>query len=394
MFHKHTHLACSYFIALALSNSVGQQTVSKPVSERTLDAGESFMVRVPLDQPAQQAITAKRQYILAADTTEQHHVTTSPMSGQDFWCYGNAQKGAIDITLICQTNQSDKSGDYYAQGDLTLTSPEGSGSMKMDDKYRFPIVSLRAFIPIVPPPARFPTISGGAVLILNEPQIIGEASEKADLLYHDLITHDLNGTSATNKRFLLSIAERAKQIVQQARQRYIDTTTKTKLPGFLQEFDVRLDELIRDLGGSAAASNPLETISHREVVLVTFQHPSHTEQENVYSGKDKADKLIAKTFDIVSDLKNGLDKMKVTGNHTATWMITSLPTGARVYHRSLAEPEELELGTTDLKGVVLDRQTWTFRVDWRGCSQSKRSNPFRTGSMSLTFKKDEGCEKK
>ena len=381
--------------AFVQSPILGQQP-SVPTSEAGIMAGSLLQLDVTLKSKARQALRGDITYSLVPPSGA---VQSPPVSlnHSQFSCSGNLAPDQQVMRLSCPTNIGLVSGEYRTDGKITLTRNE-TGDRKIED-VRTPIVTL---LQNPDGETSFPDIAGTALVLSDRQSLHDGATRAQDLLISiakELPAHPRN--TVPYRAYLEQRSEMARSIVDLTRSRYIsgslgpDATPAQykafQAPVFFEDFDRRLNRLIRELGG-----NPSSPSAEREVVSPRFvltQMPKATDSVTVTPEFDSLDKHLRELVAILTDMMDGWKKMSDSGSKTFTWSITTTPPGAEIWYSRLNEEEQKWAGLTNLKDQTLPYAIWTFRISWGNCSQTETPDPYLQSSINIQTT-ETGCKRK
>jgi hypothetical protein len=360
--------------------SLEQQPQSQPLSEMRIKAGDPFEIEVDVKHPSPQNMNGGATYSTAS-------IGTIPGSG--IMCVGSLSAGQTKFKLTCGTGRNTQAGEYRGTGTLTLSSPETSEAKQYPD-IRLPIVTIVAnpFDAV-----QFPEIAG-ATLSPTTKQSLDDGSIRAQTILDSLVAHFPGHIidSRQTRLYLIDQADTARRIVDTTRQRYVAASNPSEqAPIFFEDFDNRLNEIIRGLGGSPRRS----TVAQRSPVAPHFalvQLPRSSDSVTVTPQPDNLDKSLAQLVTVLIDIIKGFPKMGEAGT-AFTWSVSTTPPGAEVFISRLGLPEQKWSGRTNMAGQRLENARWTFRIDWNGCWKTETPNPYLQGPIAIQLVKT-GCVKR
>jgi hypothetical protein len=375
-----------------LSQILGQQP-SAPGSEAGIMAGLPFQVDVTLKTKARQALRVYVTYSLVppggAPPVNSNH--------SQFSCSGDLNPDLQVARLNCATNIGLLSGEYRTDGKITLIRNE-TGDQESEE-VRAPIVTL-----LRNPDGEtiFPDIASTALVLSDRQSLLDGATKAQDLLTliaRQLPAHPQN--TGPYRTYLEQRSEMARAIVNLTRSRYIsgslgpgatpDQYNAFAVPIFFEDFDRRLSRLIRALGGDP--SRPSAELKVATPHLVLAQMPKTTDSVTVTPGSDSVEKHLDELVRILTDMRDGFEKMSDSGSPTFTWSITTTPPGAEIWYSRLDEEEKKWAGLTNLKDQTLPYAIWTFRIVWDDCFQIEIPDPYLQSSINIQTT-EKGCKRK
>jgi len=376
----------SVFVLQPCAVARGQEPASaKPGPEFTETAGSSFNVEVQLLAPLTQRMAIYANYVRIKAEKD------GPDEG--FNCYGEASNVQNPV-VVCSIPVDTHGGVYQGTGTITLRRID-TGKQRDYKDIRLPIVT------VLSNPLGFddfPQIVGTALSLSNR-QALMDGSRRSQDILNSLSTYVTANTpdSKEVRAHLRDVAEDERRVLNLTRIRYMidparGIANKTPPPIFFEDFDRRLRQVIRELGGK-----PLEHAALNETFrahLVLAQMPHTTETVTASDKPASVNGVALKLAEILLDATKGLFGMSDSGTVNFHWSAVTLPPGADIYISRLDEPETKLAGQTDVKDATLEYARWSFRFVWNGCSSVPQTpNPYLEHRIDLVVEKV-GCKPK
>jgi hypothetical protein len=359
---------------------------AEPGSEYTVTAGSGpFHVDVHLRSTATQRLRVTVRY--GRETTEGMQ-KGHPNPEIAFVCFGYTESGKQNATLECNPPLATPGGIYRGVGTVTVSRDETGASKEYTD-IRLPMVTIE------PNPlaiSDFPDIVGTS-LSLDNRQSLTDGSRKSQDVLNSLSVHIKPGTpnSKEVRAYLREVAEEERRVIDITRRRYIGDPANKKAPIFFEDFDRRLEVIIREMGGTPYPMVAKNRIAKAHFLLVQMPHASDSVTINENS-PTTISRSLNDLVGVLTDAVKGLLGMSESGTTSFHWSATTIPQGADIYISRLDEPETKWVGATNVKDAMLENAIWTFRFDWNGCSKREKPNPFLQHTIDLKLTK-EGCRR-
>ena len=345
---------------------------------------------------AHQRLNVSVNYSLAPPDGAAKSAPVEPIRSR-FSCSGALTPGQQVVRLTCTSSIALVSGEYRTDGKVTLTRNE-TGDQKVEDA-RAPILTL---LENPDGDTAFPDVAGTA-LVLSDRQSLRDGATRAqdllDSIARELPPHPPN--TAAYRAYLEQRSEMARTIVDLTRLRYIsgslgpgatrDQYNAFQVPVFFEDFDRRLNRLIRELGGNP--SRPSAELKMGTPHFVLTQMPKTTDSVIVTPGSDSVEKHLNELVRIVTDMWHGWKNMSDSGSQNFTWSITTTPPGAEIWYSRLNEEEKKWAGLTNLKDQTLTYAIWTFRIVWDDCFKIETPDPYLQSSIDIQ-ETEKGCKRK
>lgn len=360
----------------------GQSQTSKPLSEVTIKAGNPFTVTVQLQVPGSLPMQAFAYYETrsAPDPNGVSNLNTN------FSCRGDVPANKLAFKLQCEPNGNSVRGEYRADNGVLLVNSE-TGDRKQYPGVRLPIVTIATD----PRDVSFPIIAG-ATLSLTDRQSLTDGAVRAQQILNSVSSHfPINAKDSPETRaYLLEQIEDAKRVVELTRQRFqLGMKADAKLPSFFEDFDLRFDQIIRNLGASPSRISSRKALPH----LLLVQLPRTNDSVTATAAPGELDKHLGEFVVVITDLIKGFFGMGDSGQMTFSWAVMTEPQGADLFVSRLGKPEQKWAGVTNFTAQNLDKAIWTFRVDWKGCSKTETPDPFLQAPIQIKMVKA-GCKKR
>jgi hypothetical protein len=191
------------------------------------------------------------------------------------------------------------------------------------------------------------------------------------------------------RAYLRRVAEDERDVLDLTKRRYLgDDPIKTKAPIFFEDFDRRLQAVIRELGGTPRQMAVFAERMHPRLLLV--QMPRTTDSIDANSAPGSVSKQLGDLVAVLTDATKGLLGMSESGTTNFPWSAITTPPGAEIWLSRLGEPEVKWAGITDVKSATLEYAIWTFRFDWGGCSKTEKPDPYLQHEVDLKVERA-GC---
>lgn len=373
-------------------HSIAQVPSAVPTSESSIVAGKPFDVDVTLKIVPRQALRASVIYTLSTQGNAQR----AQANHSRFGCNGDVVPGHQVVRLSCTSSIALSSGEYSTDGKISLLRIE-TGDQEQEE-VRAPIVTL-----IANPDGetQFPPVAGAA-LVLTESESLLDGAIRTQNILESLSAHVPAHTRDTQvyRAYLRQEAEKARTVLDLTRRRYISATilpnappsqrNDVSVPIFFEDFDRRLSQVIRDLGGTHSSPSA-EMFAHPRMVLV--QMPNTTQSITVTPEPGTLDKHLDELVKILSDMIKGWTGMSESGKTSFTWSVTTTPPGAEIWYSRLGEAEKKWSGMTNLTGQTLPYAIWTFRIVWGDCFRTEEPDPYLQSAINIQLDKT-GCRRR
>ena len=405
-----TRCICLVLIIIAIplhGRTIYGQTPSVPVSETSVEAGETFSVKFSISSHT------RLTYQLGASASYRLRGTeTAPFRQPDpapssFSCFGSVAASAQEVMIIqCQTVRQNVPGVYRAFGPIVLQAqqgvplPSGQSAPQGRQEYpslRLPIVTVIPADPLpVPPPVVFPELGDGQ-LQLDVQQAFFDGAVRMGPIVDLLQKHPELGkrNSRINRQALASQLLATATVLEITRKRYVDADSaanimkiKTEVPPLFEDFRLRLQGIAKLL----ATPLPQKAMLYdRAAHLQLTQLPSTSTSINVIPEGESLSRPYEDLLVIATDMSYGFSAIAKTGKTKFTWTLLTEPPGADIYLSNLSHSEFKWEGPTDQKEKTLDLARWTFRVSWSGCFKTETPNPFIQNPLTISLTKS-GCK--
>ena len=355
---------------------IAQQKTSEPISEVTIKAGQSFEIDVHLEVASNQALWATVNYQKVVENKQQGYI---------FSCNGQVPPNQLKFTLSCSTDRKMPDGEYRSDGNIELSRYETGESRR--EHNRLPIIRIDAN----PYDAtQFPVIAG-TTLSLNAGQALTDGVVRAQVILSSLSTHFPTSTrdSRDTRLYIRQEVDQARTVVAITRTRYASAIKSgAPLPVFFEDLDLRLNKVIKELGGQPTSLSSIQQIGVPHLVLAQLPKTSESVEATTQSGT--LEKHTQEFIAILNDMINGWKEISDSGITYFMWSVETTPPGAELWISRFGKPETQWAGVTNIRDQKLEFATWTFRVNWNGCSESQTPDPY--GQKVLTIEMDKkGC---
>jgi hypothetical protein len=361
---KISHCVVLFVLVIAQSRWLGAQQRSYPIPEGPINAGDSVNIDVTLVKAVSEPLRFGADYVIQ-NPPEKLDETNS------FSCYGWPIPDKLVVTITCNTSRKLRGGDYTLKKAVLRRMETGEESPAPG---RLPIIAISAN-PYAPMGSSS-IASASLAPTANQSRQIAVFQLKLLLAtVNDEFPRNPTNTE-TNRSYLREQAEIARSIIDLAKRRYTASQGGQPPPVYFEDFELRLDQFIRDMGGQPKTIPLAKAL--REPRLIYVQLPQTKDSVTATSKSGPLEKELTHFVTIITDAVQGL----LDGTDNFKWSITSEPAGAEVWVSRLSL-KETKLGSTDLTDQTLPKAIWTFRIVWNGCSKTEEPDPFIEAKIDL-----------